>query len=461
MRDFFGRKDFTWFVGVVEDRDDPVQLGRVKVRCFGWHTEDKDQIPTEELPWAIPVNSITSASVSGIGRSPTGIVEGSWVIGFFIDGERAQEPMILGTIYGAPTDLPDTNVGFNDPLGAYPKYIDDSDVNFGARESTFDETSWWMNRVAGRLKGDGETEVEYNVATPPKISTVAPDKEDAYYEEPTWTEMFVGGDESAMPMYPYNHVYESESGHVVEFDDTEGQRRYHRYHPSGSFEEIVDGGDRTVKIVGKDYELVLDGKNIYIDGDLNVTVTGNKRELIKGNYHLEVDGETSFNLKSSWQTKVNQNQETEVGKSRSTNIGVDDNLGVMGNQTHNIVGNRAETVGGNHSEVISGTHASIAYKESTIFSGGDMVHTVTGNFTSTIQNTYTLGQNVFNVTTQTTKTESATTINQSSTNLTETSSTGNVTYGGGEITVGTITHTQHTHPYTAGIDPEGDGPPVG
>jgi hypothetical protein len=446
MKKFFGRNDFTWFVGVVEDRDDPVQLGRVKVRCFGWHTEDTTELPTKDLPWAIPVNSITSASVSGVGRSPTGIVEGSWVVGFFMDGERAQEPMILGTIYGAPTNLPETNVGFNDPLGAYPKYVDESDVNFGARESTFDETSWWLNRVAGRLKSNGE-EIKYNVATPPKIPTVAPNKENSYYEEPTWAEMFVGGAAAAMPMYPYNHVYESESGHVVEFDDTEGQRRYHRYHPSGSFEEVVDGGDRTVKIVGKDYELVLDGKNIYIDGDLNVTVTGNKRELIKGNYHLEVDGETSFNLKSSWQTKVNQNQETEVGKSRSTNIGVDDNLSVMGNQAHNIIGNRSETVKGNHSEVVSGTHASIAYKESTIFSGGNMVHTVTGNFTSTIQNTHTLGQNVFNITTQTTKTETA--------------STGNITYGGGEITVGTITHTQHTHPYTAGVDAEGDGPPVG
>jgi len=430
MKNFIGTNP-VWFIGVVEDRNDPVQLGRVRVRCFGYHTDDKDQIPTSDLPWAIPVNPIQSASVSGVGQSPTGIVEGSWVVGFFIDGQRAQEPMIIGTVYGAPKDLPDTTKGFNDPLGSYPKYIDDSDVNFGARENTFGESSWWLDRESGRLEGDNTTEIKYNVATPPRIPTVATDKEDAYYAQTPWTEPYVGGDENAMPIYPFNHVYESESGHVVEFDDTEGQRRYHRYHPSGSFEEIVDGGDRTVKIVGKDYELVLDGKNIYIDGDLNVTVTGNKRELIKGNYHLEVDGETSFNLKSSWQTKVNQNQETEVGKSRSTNIGVDDNLSVMGNQAHNIIGNRSETVKGNHSEVVSGTHASIAYKETTIFSGSNMVHTVTGNFTSTIQNTHTLGQNVFNITTQTTKTETASTVSE--------------TYSTGDYVIGGISHVGHTH----------------
>lgn len=454
MREFFGRSDFTWFVGVVEDRDDPVQMGRVRVRAFGWHTDDLNQIPTEELPWAIPINPISSASVSGIGRSPTGIVEGSWVVGFFMDGERAQEPMILGTMYGAPSDLPDTSKGFNDPLGSYPKYVDDSDVNYAARESMYSEHPYWIDRTAGRLEGDGETEIEFSTASPPKVPTVAPDKDDSYYEEKTWVEPYVGGDEVAMPIYPYNHVYESESGHVMEFDDTEGQRRYHRYHPSGSFEEVVDNGDRTVKIVGKDYEIVLDGKNIYIDGDLNLTVTGNKRELIKGNYHLEVEGETSFNLKQSLQTKVGQNQETEVGKARSTNIGTDDNLGVMGNQTHNIIGDRAETVGGNHSEVISGTHASIAYKDTTIFSGGDMMHTVTGNFTSAVQDTRTIGQATWNITTTGSKTETAST-------LTQNAGTGNVTYGSGEITIGTITHTQHTHPYTAGIDAEGDGPPVG
>jgi len=83
MREFIGRKGFTWFVGVIEDRNDPVKLGRLRVRCFGWHTEDKGQIPTDKLPWAMPMNSINSAQTNNIGTSPTGLVEGAWVIGFF------------------------------------------------------------------------------------------------------------------------------------------------------------------------------------------------------------------------------------------------------------------------------------------------------------------------------------------------------------------------------------------
>ena len=108
MNNFLGRNDFTWFFGVVEDRNDPVQLGRVRVRCYGWHTDDKDQIPTRHLPWAQVVQDVTSAAVSGKGASPTGLVEGSWVIGFFADGERAQEPIIMGSLAGIPESLADT-----------------------------------------------------------------------------------------------------------------------------------------------------------------------------------------------------------------------------------------------------------------------------------------------------------------------------------------------------------------
>ena len=65
--DFMGRDGFIWFAGVVEDRQDPLKLGRVRVRCLGYHTEDKEALPTADLPWAHPLLPITSSGVSGIG----------------------------------------------------------------------------------------------------------------------------------------------------------------------------------------------------------------------------------------------------------------------------------------------------------------------------------------------------------------------------------------------------------
>jgi hypothetical protein len=77
-------------------------------------------LPTKDLPWAQPIQDITSAAISGIGKSATGIVEGTWVVGFFADGEEAQRPIVMGTLAGIPTSLPDTTKGFNDPFGVYP-----------------------------------------------------------------------------------------------------------------------------------------------------------------------------------------------------------------------------------------------------------------------------------------------------------------------------------------------------
>lgn len=92
-----------WWTGVVEDRDDPEKLGRCRVRIFNYHTDDVGLLPTKDLPWAIPMQSITSAATSGVGSTPIGIVTGTWVVGFFLDGTDSQSPVIMGTIAGKPT----------------------------------------------------------------------------------------------------------------------------------------------------------------------------------------------------------------------------------------------------------------------------------------------------------------------------------------------------------------------
>jgi len=98
MQKIFNKDGFNWWIGVVEDRKDPEKQGRVRVRIFGYHTDSRELLPTKSLPWALPIQPITSAATSGIGSSPLGPVEGTWVIGFFLDGEDCQQPAIFGTI---------------------------------------------------------------------------------------------------------------------------------------------------------------------------------------------------------------------------------------------------------------------------------------------------------------------------------------------------------------------------
>ncbi len=100
MNEFFGiTPDLKAFFGVVEDVNDPMKLGRARVRCFGIHPSDKTAVPTFDLPWATVMTPTTSASVSGIGDTPQ-LIESAWVFGFFLDGEKAQRPMVLGTLPG-------------------------------------------------------------------------------------------------------------------------------------------------------------------------------------------------------------------------------------------------------------------------------------------------------------------------------------------------------------------------
>lgn len=89
------------YTGCVENRKDPLKLGRCQVRIVGIHTHDKTILPTSELPWAYPIQSINSAAISGIGQSPVGVVEGTWVVVMFRDDDN-QQPIILGTIGGIP-----------------------------------------------------------------------------------------------------------------------------------------------------------------------------------------------------------------------------------------------------------------------------------------------------------------------------------------------------------------------
>ena len=101
-----GQDGLKWWIGTVEDRGtgqfsgqkDELKLGRIKVRIKGHHTEDKGVLPTKDLPWCYVMTPTTSASISGVGSSPTGIVENSKVIGFFMDGSAGQVPIVFGTL---------------------------------------------------------------------------------------------------------------------------------------------------------------------------------------------------------------------------------------------------------------------------------------------------------------------------------------------------------------------------
>lgn len=98
---FIGKDGFTWWVGQVEKNDgDPAGLGRVKVRIAGWYTGEnyKQNIPTAMLPWAHVMQPTTEVGIKNVGKSNNRLGVGAIVMGFFLDGEEAQQPVVLGIL---------------------------------------------------------------------------------------------------------------------------------------------------------------------------------------------------------------------------------------------------------------------------------------------------------------------------------------------------------------------------
>ncbi len=402
---FMGMDGFVWFVGVVEDRNDPEQLGRVRVRCLGFHTEDLTKLPTADLPLAHVMHPVTDPSMQGMGNSPTFLVEGSWVIGFFRDASAKQQPIIIGSLPGVPNSAPDPTKGFSDPRGSksiqpdynsqqpaktgpggtnqfgpYPvdgkevtrfsghgigeqettsgqKFVD-NDVSRLARGQISEEHFALLRRRLWREKDNpiarrptmGATEgqraeqkvkvwaeplpksIEAKGVT--KTREVETEEGDDVYDQKY--------QEYQSAVYPFNHVYESEAGHIFEIDDTPGGERIHREHSSGTFEEIHPKGDKVVKVIGNNYEIVAGSAFVHINGTCNVLIDGDKNEYIKGDYVLEVEGDHT----------------RSIGKNLKTKIGAKGN----GNKTEEVIGNFSYNYSGDVKGTVHGDFTTIIKK---------------------------------------------------------------------------------------------------
>src|SRR5210317_473153 len=347
-KNFLGRNGFIWFTGVVEDRLDPQYTGRVRVRCIGYHTSDKIKLPTADLPWATVLLPVTSAGISGLGSSPAALVEGSWVFGYFRD-EDLQEPVVMGSIPGYPIELANSSKGFFDPNGVYPKYKDEVDTN----------------RLAVNLKEDGE-EINPHLSLTLRRSTRITGIATADFNPITAADGgSIDGDDGdtwnqpEIPYnttYPYNKVFESESGHLKEYDDTTGAERIHERHRTGTSYEIDKDGNKVDIIKGSHYTLTAGANKTLIEGDSDITINGrhkiyiNKDNQFFNDYTIQIGAGANVNI----QVDSGDINLVTVDGNVNVNSGGDYNLKVAGDYTVAVSGSITSNISGSNTENTTG-----------------------------------------------------------------------------------------------------------
>ena len=376
--------NFQWFVGCVEDRHDPEKLGRLRVRCLGIHTANKGAIATADLPWASVALPTTSSGISGLGQSPSFIVEGAWVWGYFRD-DLMQELVVVGTLPGKVAELGNPDKGFYDPnrrdpinedkpnykISVYPKNLE-VDTNRLAVNNPDLLHSSLTTRTLARIKDIPTAdfnEIEPNITASDTDNWSQP-LPHPYHTEDNPTAVNVPQKDILNPngynaVYPYNHVFESESGHIKEFDDSWsldedgnkiGHYRIHERHNSGTGYEILTNGDKVDLVTGSHFTVTNKDNKHYIQGDSDITISGRHKIYINkdgeqdNHYDIQVGPKANVNIQVD---DGNLNVVTKTGQF-NFDVGADWNMNVGGNYNLNVLGSETKTVAGTTMHKTSG-----------------------------------------------------------------------------------------------------------
>lgn len=282
-----------FYRAVVEDNKSPNKDGRVKVRVFGVHDENNENsnkfnsVSLDDLPWAEVIGSNEFGLVSGIGLSSI-LKQGTWVWVFFSQNDF-NYPVIIGTIQGKctidPTGKFSSGKGFFDPDEQFP---------YNDRLNEYDQ-----NRLQRVEKLDQTIHKKINDTLDTPVISDSFSGADVSQTEPNSL--------SDKTKYTYNNVLETESGHVIELDDTSGNERIRLYHRTGSYMEMrpdgsivqkqaTDGVTNHYIHISDVQEHIAAGVKRYIEENLEEIIGGNFLQNIKGDLKLHVEGNLDWQI---------------------------------------------------------------------------------------------------------------------------------------------------------------------
>ena len=299
-----------------EARNDPLKLGRVKVRIFGLHTDNLEVLSADDLPWASILIPTTEAGPAGHGTSVGGIPTGTWVFGVFLDGVARQQPLILGSIQGkafrgetskdafgkkkqnSSTDFQkETDLGVDLTKGFFDTQEDALAGNPDPEYSKENESE--LNRLARGEKIEKTVE-EYKKQDSMKGVKLALDRseENKSKDKTSWDEPHTKRETK----YSYNKVEVSEGGTIQEIDDTPSVERLQTiFSPGQSYLEWGTSGYEYKKIMGDSFQIKFSPQEkTFVHGRVDKNIDGEITELLAKSRTTEIyDTETKTVYDSS------------------------------------------------------------------------------------------------------------------------------------------------------------------
>ncbi len=333
--------------GVVEDRADPLKIGRVRVRVRGYHSPDKQLIATPDLPWSHVIMPVTTPGLTPFGSNHA-LVEGTEVFGFFRDDDM-QEFVVMGVQQGITQDgykedekgflvTRKLEEGFSDPRrhkksdyegtsdGLNPPHAParPNELAVSLKEAPHLPKGLTIDYTGRKLSDvyefeDEEKPLPYyplktNASDVNQFSALdkqVPKERKSHDSAPLHRDLSLvfktpegsndyrivknGVKSLANPQYPYNHATYTESGHLFELDDTRGFERVSLQHRSGTYFEWQPNGDSHTRVVKDNYVAICGDNELYVGGDVNIKVMGNanitamKKVNIKGYNDGKID----------------------------------------------------------------------------------------------------------------------------------------------------------------------------
>jgi hypothetical protein len=286
--------------GIVKNINDPEKLGRVKVKVFDIH----DNIETYELGWSQVMMSGNTPAINGQGHSVNLTEEVLWK-----KGDTLPTP-ITGAAGQVLTEVDDdTTPAIGDVkivgslvCGIFLDPVQQEFMVIGSLPTKTDGVH--DNNV--RVRGEADPHAAEPLGEYQPVSTYAPE-------------------------YPYNNVYETEGGHVKEYDDTPGLERITERHKSGTKYEIDANGSKNETIVRDNYKLVAGHDTLEVFGNVRIIVSGQADIAVANDVNIAVGGDMVSTIEGALianvggVTKVTSTDDITL---KSNNIWLDGNVNV-------------------------------------------------------------------------------------------------------------------------------------